>query len=68
MLVVKNMVVINRSLVAIVFGAFTMKICKNKLIYFMIAVCPSVYIFSNNSEITEEIFTTFELWKFTKFC
>jgi hypothetical protein len=44
------------------------KFAKNKLISFMIVVCPSVYIDSNISEITEEIFTTFELWKFTKFC
>jgi len=44
MLEVKSIVVINQSLVAIAFGAFTMKICKNKFISFMIAVCPSVYI------------------------
>jgi hypothetical protein len=62
------MVVTNNCLEGIAFGAITVKIFKNQLISFMIVVCPSAYIVSNNSEITEEIFTAFELWKFTKFC
>lgn len=60
--------VTNKSLEVIAFGAITVKICKNKLISFTIVVCPSVYIESNNSEVTEEIFTAFEVWKFTKCC
>jgi hypothetical protein len=60
-------VVIKNRLATIALCAFRVKNYKNELISFKISACPSIYIYANNSEITEGIFMKFELRKFNKF-